>query len=323
MISKPAFLRRRQRDELEELKRQQQEDKELDEQCRLIDHKARSAQHEQEDAQKERERIVRQVGMKRRIRIKEQELESAQIISTFIRQNLSEEDHFDGASAPTPSSLQGDVATSSFYDLPPSKIFTPAPNLIRADSHSDVSSTPPVSQHNFPTGPLASQTLHMPQQIQRSLAPVQAPSLPPVATGQATLSSVPQVSAQVPNYTASMPFPGQPTLTGSLPPMHTMSFQQPQSVCSHIQTPNVMDLFIASAYGIPRPSLPVFKSGRESDFALLKMALDNLLDNHPHLTEQYKYQILLQHIHHPGASKLARSCMHNARLWSTKAASPE
>lgn len=74
---------------------------------------------------------------------------------------------------------------------------------------------------------------------------------------------------------------------------------------------------MASAYGIPKPSLPVFKSGRESDFALLKMALDNLLDNHPHLTEQYKYQVLLEHLQHPGANKLARSSMHDVRPYST------
>ncbi|KAK0142397.1 hypothetical protein N1851_019841 [Merluccius polli] len=78
-----------------------------------------------------------------------------------------------------------------------------------------------------------------------------------------------------------------------------------------------MDLVLASAYGIPKPSIPVFKSGRESDFALLKMALDNLLDNHPHLTEQYKYQNLLEHLQHPGAHKLARSCMHDTRPYST------
>lgn len=91
-----------------------------------------------------------------------------------------------------------------------------------------------------------------------------------------------------------------------------MSSQQPQSVYSHVQTPSVMDLSIASAYGIPRASLPVFKSGQESDFAPLKIALDNLLDNHPHLTEQFKYHILLEHLQHPGANKLARSSMHNA-----------
>ena len=79
----------------------------------------------------------------------------------------------------------------------------------------------------------------------------------------------------------------------------------------------MMELFIASAYGVPRPSLPVFKSGRESEFALLKMALENLLDNHPHLTEQYKYQIRLDHLQHPGANKLARSCMHDTRPYST------
>lgn len=48
------------RDELEELRRQRQEDDELDEKCALIDRKAREAQRVQEEAQRERERLIRQ-----------------------------------------------------------------------------------------------------------------------------------------------------------------------------------------------------------------------------------------------------------------------
>jgi len=42
-----------------------------------------------------------------------------------------------------------------------------------------------------------------------------------------------------------------------------------------------MEILIASSYGIPKPSLPTFDR--------LKMALDNLMNNHVHLSEQYKY----------------------------------
>ncbi len=101
------------------------ENKELDEKLKLINKKARAAQHMQ-DALREKKRIVREVGMNQRISIKEQELESAQLVSNFIRQNLSEDDHT-GASTPTPLSLHGKVTTSSFYDLPPSRIITLAP----------------------------------------------------------------------------------------------------------------------------------------------------------------------------------------------------
>lgn len=55
----------------------------------------------------------------------------------------------------------------------------------------------------------------------------------------------------------------------------------------HLPTPGV-ELLIASAYGVPQLSLPVFQSGLESDFALLKMAL-NLLSSCGHLSEQYKH----------------------------------
>lgn len=57
--------------------------------------------------------------------------------------------------------------------------------------------------------------------------------------------------------------------------------------------------------------LPVFESGRESDFALLKMALDSLLNNHSHLSEQYKYQVLLSHLKLPSALQLAKAYMHH------------
>lgn len=45
---------------------------------------------------------------------------------------------------------------------------------------------------------------------------------------------------------------------------------------------------INTPYGI-QSILPAFERDHESDFALLKMALDNVMDTHGHLTEQYKY----------------------------------
>ncbi len=66
---------------------------------------------------------------------------------------------------------------------------------------------------------------------------------------------------------------------------------------------------MAAAYGIPRPTLPVFESGTESDFALLKLALDNLLSHHTHISEQYKYQELLSHLKFTSAQQLAKAYM--------------
>lgn len=308
---------KKRRDELEELKRQQMEDEELDAECALIDKEARDAQQRQQEAQQKREKIVRNVATNRRIRIKEQELEAAQLVSSFIRENLLD-DHPAAASAPTSSSLHDHVASTSFHDLPPSRMFTPAPvNLRYAESQDD--STPPISQIGYSNAPqihpmlqpLQQSTVQVPTStVQSYISPlpalstyhapvtrgmVQAPSQIPSRPAPVALSSV-----QAPNQSSSMLGPVQPTITGSLPPMQ-ISSQPPHSV--HSQPPNVTDLVLASAYGIPKPSLPVFKSGRESDFALLKMALDNLLDNHTHLTEQFKYQVLLEHLKHPGAHK--------------------
>ena len=127
----------------------------------MIDEEARAAQQRQEDAHKKREKIVRVVEMNQLIRIKEQELESTQLVSNIVRQNVSEDDHPAGASALTPSSLQEYVATASFYGLPPSKIYTPAPSNMRyAKSHFD--STPLLSQIGYPS---ASQTLPVPQPL--------------------------------------------------------------------------------------------------------------------------------------------------------------
>ena len=77
------------------------------------------------------------------------------------------------------------------------------------------------------------------------------------------------------------------------------------------QHPGLMLPFIPP-YGLPAQSmLPVFERDRESDFALLKMALDNLTSGHRHLTEQYKYQLLLGHLKLPSALQLAKAYMYH------------
>lgn len=64
---------------------------------------------------------------------------------------------------------------------------------------------------------------------------------------------------------------------------------------------------------MPKLSLPYFESGRESDFAILKMSLDDLLSSHRHLHEQYKYKVLLAHLKLQSAVQLANTYMHNPR----------
>lgn len=67
-----------------------------------------------------------------------------------------------------------------------------------------------------------------------------------------------------------------------------------------------MELLVASGNGIPKPKLPYFKSGRRSDFILLDMALESLVSIHGHLTERYKFQVLMDHLKLPSAYKLAK-----------------
>ncbi len=76
------------------------------------------------------------------------------------------------------------------------------------------------------------------------------------------------------------------------------------------------ELLFASAYGIPRPMLPVFESGAESDFALFKLAFDNLLSNHHHISEQYKYHVLLSHLKLSSAHQLAKSFMYHLQPYT-------
>lgn len=64
-----------------------------------------------------------------------------------------------------------------------------------------------------------------------------------------------------------------------------------------------------AAREIPRPALPVFKSGRESDLAQLKLALDNLLGGDLCLSEQY--QVMLGQIKLTSALQLAKAYVHD------------
>nr|XP_043883741.1 uncharacterized protein LOC122770735 [Solea senegalensis]XP_043883742.1 uncharacterized protein LOC122770735 [Solea senegalensis] len=82
-------------------------------------------------------------------------------------------------------------------------------------------------------------------------------------------------------------------------------------------TPGVLEMVIASSYGIPKPRLTVFSSGRESDFLLLKKGLDSILGPHRHLSEDYKYQVLLDHLRFPAALQIAKRFINSATPYTT------
>lgn len=127
-------------------------------------------------------------------------------------------------------------------------------------------------------------------------------AIPPVTT-RTRLLQPPVTSYQASAVPPPGPSRAQPP--SFLPFMHD----------GHLAHPGT-ELLYASAYGIPQPKLPVFESGNESDFALLKLALDNLLSNHSHLSEQYKYHVLLSHLKLPSAQQLAKAYMYHPRPYS-------
>lgn len=65
-------------------------------------------------------------------------------------------------------------------------------------------------------------------------------------------------------------------------------------------------MVIASSFGILKPKLIVLSSGRESDFLLLKRSLDSVIGPHRYLSEDYKYQVLLDHLRFPAALQITK-----------------
>jgi len=131
--------------------------------------------------------------------------------------------------------------------------------------------------------------------------------------------------SQTPMFQYSEPPPRQsvyysdPYTQGYRPnrPPDTRLQQQPYSaplsstVHPAVQVPSMVDMAIASAYGIPKPKLINFTTGKESDFALLKKGLDGILGPHLHLTEDYKFQVLLDHLKLPAAFQIAKRYMYD------------
>lgn len=131
--------------------------------------------------------------------------------------------------------------------------------------------------------------------------------------------------AQPPMFQYSEPPPLQsvnysdPYTQGYRPtrPLEAILQKQPYSaafsstVQPAVQVPSMLDMAIASSYGIPKPKLINFTTGKESDFALLKKGLDGILGPHIHLTENYKFQVLLDHLKFTAAFQIAKRYMYD------------
>ncbi|XP_052456318.1 uncharacterized protein LOC128016040 [Carassius gibelio] len=156
--------------------------------------------------------------------------------------------------------------------------------------------------------PAHPQIQHQPSLIQPAPSRVQ-PQRQPVAAQSVPVTLPPQYQQTVP--APVQPVPIQPTMHLHHPfqPPPPPPRPGPQSQHYHPTnnvTPGLMEMVIASSYGIPKPRLAVFSSGKESDFLMLKKGLDSVLGPHRHLTEDYKYQVLLDHLHLPAAYQVAK-----------------
>ncbi|XP_043969674.1 uncharacterized protein LOC122829297 [Gambusia affinis] len=117
--------------------------------------------------------------------------------------------------------------------------------------------------------------------------------------------SYPQYPAYAPavqhyqHYPSVLPATQMTTMLTQTPNRQTVLPSEPTA-------PGILEMAIASSYGIPKPKLIPFSSGKESDFIMMKKGLDSVLGPHKHLTEDYKYQVLLDLLKLPNAYQVAK-----------------
>ncbi|XP_035990660.1 uncharacterized protein LOC118562391 [Fundulus heteroclitus] len=222
------------------------------------------------------------------------------------------------------------AAPRSVSIAPPQVLHATLPTTAPALS-TVIVSTPPMLHRAqpivAPTPPMSVATpLTVPAPHPAALPPVSAaqpltvpalhPAAPPPVSMAPPSSMLPGLAAVDYNLVSApysvYPVQYQPTQSASTYPVQTASYPSalPQSSPQQTQVADVPQLF-SPPYGIPKPMIPFFESGKESDFALLKIALDNLLNSHVHLNEQYKYQVLLGHLKLQSALQLAKAFMYD------------
>lgn len=134
-------------------------------------------------------------------------------------------------------------------------------------------------------------------------------------------SSMPSVQP-----TANMPLPGPSHIASSINVPFPYTLSGPltmvpngySNVSQPIATANVQSSSTAGLSrlsAIERPSFPYFRSNDPREFAMLNMALTNLLPAEE--TEQYKYHILLDHLKLDAARHLALAYSHDSQPYTT------
>ncbi len=207
--------------------------------------------------------------------------------------------------APMPTALHPGPQAFSSPDIAPSALTAIPEHSVSLTSNV----TPqPSAVFTIPTSaayPMSTSMQHVTQQPVTATQPTLRYRLQQTATMPGTILPGPS-QLPVSNHQASattLHAPGY--IKASVPFSPTVYSPQPSP-----------ELLFASAYGIPRPTLPVFESGAESDFALFKLAFDNLLSNHHHISEQYKYHVLLSHLKLSSAHQLAKSFMYHPQPYT-------
>ncbi|XP_067660546.1 uncharacterized protein [Haliotis asinina] len=299
-LQSAELTRQRRQLELAELKRQAIEDAKVDEEMRVLNDKAYLARMEAEEqmlrARKRAEDIERlvirqrekrntELGRERRIRKAENSLKEADLLASMIGIGLN----------PPAAVTTSTTITSS----------THGQQAVMANVENQVEQVVfKTEKTNQEVNPSTLHSVHnaMPVPYEKETCVKQdEPSLPP---------NFPNIAAE--------PFQSAPVHPSSGDTSFGPQTYGPPSF-PHGQTPpmipNMTELLISSSYGIPRPTLRLFNSEKEKDFAILKMALDNLVNVHTHLTEQYKYQLLLDRLG-GRAKRLAEAYMYAPQPYS-------
>lgn len=219
---------------------------------------------------------------------------------------------------PQPSIHLANIARVS--SLPGPEPQRPFAELRRSDSwpHTAAQPVQPAyfkvqPQHQLTSlqpAPVRIQSPHQSAAVQPAHSYVQ-PQRQPVAVPSAPASQQPQYQHIAPAPVQHVPAqpamrPQRPYQPLPLPPPPWPGPQPQYYYPVNPVAPGLMEMAIASSYGIPKPKLAVFSSGKESDFLMLKKGLDSILGPHRHLTEDYKYQVLLDHLHLPTAYQVAK-----------------
>lgn len=249
----------------------------------------------------ERERMSRSLTLQRRLWKVRRELDKTQLITSFTEDMTTEHSPSLPPKELAPFSMSSRVLDS----VEPVYLFS-------EQKASSVGLPTSVSNPVLVDQPVTSSFQSLPQ-------PVNAVSQ--IETLQSVQGSHPAVQISSPEQatpspplflylvqTASRPAKSQRPLDPV--PKIPAPLSLPKSIERTSEGASIMELLVATAFGIPKPRLPYFESGRESDFVLLKMALENLLDIHAHLSEQYKFQVLMDNLRLPTAINLVKSYMH-------------